>query len=208
MSGTFITFEGIEGVGKTTQARAIFKLLDAARPAGCLLTREPGGTDTGEGIRALMLQEAGARMDGITETLLVFAARRAHIQQVIRPALDAGRIVLCDRFTDATFAYQGGGREVDMQTIATLQELAQDGLNPDLTLLLDAPEDIGLARIRARGRRDRFEQEDIAFFQRVRRAYLERAACYPERLRILDATLPVDTLTRSIWAILTARGVC
>ena len=165
----FITFEGIEGVGKTTQAQKACELLDARHPGRVVMTREPGGTRSGEAIRNIMLRAGNDGMDGMTEMLLVFAARRLHLRDVIEPSLEAGKIVLCDRFTDATFAYQGGGRGVAEEAIARLQDMVQKTLRPDLTLLLDAPVETGLARISARSKPDRLEAETISFFRRVRR---------------------------------------
>ncbi len=208
MTGAFITFEGIEGVGKTTQVQRTFDLLSARHPGGVIITREPGGTPTGEVIRDIILQKDTGRIDGITEMLLVFAARRQHIQDVILPSLDAGMIVLCDRFTDATFAYQGGGRGVDEQLVSRLQDMVQGRLRPDLTVLLDAAPEVGLARMRERGAPDRFEAETMNFFQRVRNKYLELAGQYPERIHVIDAAGEADDVTREITALLEAKGLC
>ena len=208
MSGVFITFEGIEGVGKSTQVQNIRELLSAKNPGNIILTREPGGTRTGEAIRDIILQAGGDRIDGITEMLLVFAARCRHIQEVIRPALAEGKIVLCDRFTDATFAYQGGGRGVDVQLITQLQDMVQGELRPDLTFLLDAPVEVGLTRIRERSTRDRFEEETIKFFECVRQAYLDLADRSPERIHVIDATRQVEEVTQKIRVILATSGLC
>lgn len=208
MTGVFITFEGIEGVGKSTQVQNAFDLLSAKNPGNVIITREPGGTRTGEAIRDIILQADGDRIDGITEMLLVFAARCQHIRDVIRPALADGRIALCDRFTDATFAYQGGGRGVDVQLITQLQDMVQGKLRPDLTFLLDAPEEIGLARIRERSTPDRFEAETMKFFRRVRQAYLNRAGQFPDRVHVIDATREAEEVAREIRAILAAKGLC
>ena len=208
MTGLFITFEGIEGVGKTTQVEKAFDWLSARHPGNVIITREPGGTRTGEVIRNVILQKDADRIDGLTEMLLVFAARRQHIRDVIQPALDAGRIILCDRFTDATFAYQGGGRGVDEQLISRLQDMVQGRLRPDLTVLLDAAPEVGLARMRERGAPDRFEAETMNFFHRVRNKYLELAGRHPERIHVIDAARAADLVTREITALLEAKGLC
>lgn len=191
--GRFITLEGIEGTGKSTHAAYLATLLEK-RGVRCLLTREPGGTPAGEAIRTLLLQREQGAMSGMTEVLLVFAARAQHLAAVIRPSLDAGLTVICDRFTDASYAYQGGGRGVAEADIAALENLVQSGLRPDLTLLFDAPVSTGLARARARGSSDRFETEQDAFFSRVRKTYLERAAAAPDRIRVLDATRSLEAI--------------
>ncbi|MCC7121578.1 MAG: dTMP kinase [Gammaproteobacteria bacterium] len=186
MSGRFITFEGIEGVGKTTQVPIVAAAL-RARGIDVVATREPGGTRLGEGIRTLLLDRSLPPMADMTELLLVFAARAEHVETVIRPALAAGRWVVCDRFTDASYAYQGGGRGLADESIATLEHLVQGGLAPDLTLLFDAPVDIALGRAQSRGAGDRFEAERAEFFTRVRDAYLARAAAAPQRFIVVDA---------------------
>ena len=208
MAGFFITFEGIEGVGKTTQVQKTFDLLSTKCPDKVILTREPGGTRTGESIRNVILQGNADKIDGITEMLLVFAARRQHIQDVINPSLDAGRIIVCDRFTDATFAYQGGGRGVDEKLITWLQDTVQGTLRPDLTLLLDAPPEVGLARIRERREPDRFETETTNFFQRVRDKYLDIAETHPDRIHVIDATREVDEVAWEIRTVLEAKNLC
>ena len=208
MTGVFITFEGIEGVGKTTQVQKAFDLLSTKHPEKVILTREPGGTRTGETIRNVILQGNADKIDGITEMLLVFAARRQHIQDVINPSLADGRIILCDRFTDATFAYQGGGRGVDEKLITWLQDTVQGALRPDLTLLLDAPPEVGLARIRERSEPDRFETETMGFFQRVRHKYLDIAEKHPDRIHVIDATRVVDEVAREIRTVLEAKNLC
>jgi dTMP kinase len=181
----FITLEGGEGVGKTTNLEFIERCL-AHRNIEFIRTREPGGTPSGEAIRNLLLGADGLEPE--TELLLVFAARAQHLKQVIRPALEAGIWVICDRFTDASYAYQGGGRGLDPAVIAFLENWVQEGLQPDLTLLLDTPVEIGLERARSRGQTDRFESEAPAFFSRVRQAYLERAERYPGRIKRIDAS--------------------
>lgn len=186
MSGLFITLEGPEGAGKSTNREYLAQRL---REQGIevLLTREPGGTPLAERIRELLLTPSAEPMAADTELLLVFAARAQHLAEVIRPALARGMVVLCDRFTDATYAYQGGGRGLSVERIAQLEQFVQGALRPDFTLLFDLPIEIGLARAEARGRLDRFEQEARSFFQAVRHTYLERAAQAPARYRIVDA---------------------
>ncbi len=192
MSGLFITLEGPEGAGKSTNRDYLAACL---REQGIevLLTREPGGTPLAERIRELLLTPSDEVMAADTELLLVFAARAQHLAGVIKPALARGCVVLCDRFTDATYAYQGGGRGLSLERIATLEQFVQGDLRPDLTLVFDLPIEIGLARAAARGRLDRFEQEGRAFFDAVRQTYLQRAAAAPERYRIVDAA---QTLTQ------------
>lgn len=201
MSGLFITLEGPEGAGKSTNRDYLAERL---RALGCtvLLTREPGGTPLAERIRELLLAPSDEPMAADTELLLVFAARAQHLAQVIRPALAAGKVVLCDRFTDATYAYQGGGRGLPEQRIAELEAFVQDGLCPDLTLVFDLPVEIGLARAAARGRLDRFEQEAQAFFEAVRQTYLRRAGLAPHRYRVLDAAQPLAAVQAQLNALL------
>ena len=200
-SGCFVTVEGGEGAGKTTQLAFMRAYLEQA---GCrvTLTREPGGTPLGEDIRALLL---GHRHDGMalaTETLLMFAARAEHLERVIRPALTAGHWVLCDRFTDATYAYQGGGRGLPPERIAILEDWTQGELRPDLTLVFDLPVEMGLERAGRRGEADRFEREETAFFERIRAVYLDRARRNPDRYRIVDAGRPVETVRAEVETIL------
>jgi len=197
--GLFITVEGGEGVGKSTNLEFIAGLLRAAGREP-LLTREPGGTAVAENIRRLLLAPADEPIAGLTELLLVFAARAQHLERVIRPALASGRWVLCDRFTDATYAYQGGGRGLNIDHIARLEALVQDDLRPDLTLLLDAPVAIGRERAVARGAPDRFEAEQVAFFERVRAVYRERAAREPGRFRVVDAARPLAEVQAQLRA--------
>lgn len=188
--GVFITLEGGEGVGKSTNLAHVAELVQAAGHA-VVVTREPGGTPLAERIRELLLQRAGEGVAETTELLLIFAARAQHLARVIRPALAQGKWVVCDRFTDATYAYQGGGRGLDVDTIDQLRQLVQRDLEPDLTLLLDAPVEVGQGRARARGALDRFESEQDAFFERVRQAYLAQAARHPQRFRVIDAAQPL-----------------
>lgn len=199
--GRFITIEGIEGVGKTTHCQFVVACLQH-QGRQIVLTREPGGTRLGEHIRGLLLDRELPPMAPLTELLLIFAARAEHIQRVIRPALTAGQWVVSDRFTDATFAYQGSGRGVARDDIRKLQQLVQQELKPDLTLLLDAPAELALTRTRARGASDRFEQEHIGFFERVRAGYLEAAAAEPQRFRVVDASLDLSGVQTGIRAVL------
>lgn len=204
MSGRFVTFEGIEGVGKSTQIERARDYL-VARGLDVQLTREPGGTPLAESVRALLLDPVHAGMAPEAELLLVFAARAQHLAQVILPALAVGRWVLCDRFTDATYAYQGGGRGLGAERVAVIEQWVQGSLQPDLTVLLDAAPAVALARARARGTvHDRFEREQEAFFTRVRDAYLQRARAHPERFAVIDAGLDMDQVTTRVNAALTA----
>jgi dTMP kinase len=184
--GLFITLEGPEGAGKSTNRDYLATRL-REQGIDVLLTREPGGTPLAERVRELLLAPSEEPMAADTELLLVFAARAQHLAQVIRPALARGAVVLCDRFTDATYAYQGGGRGLSEARIEVLENFVQDTLRPDLTLVFDLPVEVGLARAAARGRLDRFEQEGQAFFEAVRQTYLRRAALQPQRYYILDA---------------------
>lgn len=197
MSGLFITFEGPEGAGKSTNLQYVAESL---RAAGCdpLLTREPGGTSIAEQIRGLLLANHSEQMNDDAELLLMFAARAQHLNQVIRPALAAGRVVISDRFTDATYAYQGGGRGIDAKRIATLETWVQGDLRPDLTLLFDVPVDVGLARAKARSVLDRFEQEEHAFFDGVRSTYLKRAADAPARYRVIDGSGSLEAVQAAL----------
>lgn len=201
MSGLFITLEGPEGAGKSTNRDYLAALL-REHGVDVVLTREPGGTPLAERIRELLLAPADEPMASDTELLLVFAARAQHLQQVVRPALTRGAVVLCDRFTDATYAYQGGGRGVPTERIALLEDFVQGALRPDLTLVFDLPVEVGLARAAARGRLDRFEQERLEFFEAVRSTYLQRAAQSPERYRVLDAAQPLDAVQQRIAGLL------
>jgi dTMP kinase len=195
--GRFVTVEGIEGVGKSTQVGLIARYLRDA-DLRVVETREPGGTDVGEGIREILLRPAPTSMDAETELLLMFAARAEHLARVVAPALAGGAWVVCDRFTDASYAYQGGGRGIPPARIAVLEDFVQGQLMPDLTILLDAPLDVALARTRGRGRSDRFELEGQGFFEAVRAAYLERARRDPRRIRVIDASLTIDEAAAAI----------
>jgi dTMP kinase len=201
VSGLFITLEGPEGAGKSTNREYLAERL-REQGVPVLLTREPGGTPLAEQIRELLLAPSPETMAADTELLLVFAARAQHLAEVIRPALVRGTVVLCDRFTDATYAYQGGGRGLSVERIAQLEQFVQGALRPDFTLLFDLPIEIGLARAEARGRLDRFEQEGRDFFQSVRNTYLERAAQAPERYRIVDAGQSLAQVQLALDALL------
>jgi len=195
--GKFITLEGGEGVGKTTNLTFIKDYLQQHN-IPVVVTREPGGTVLAEKIRHLLLDKNSEIISEQAELLLIFAARAQHIKHVIEPALAQGEWVLCDRFTDATYAYQGGGRNMRISTIEWLENMVQGNLRPDLTLLLDAPVDIGMERTRKRGAFDRFESEKISFFEHVRRAYLLQAELYPERIKLIKASQPLSDVQRSI----------
>jgi dTMP kinase len=199
--GKFITLEGGEGVGKTTNLAFIKDYLQQ-HDITVVVTREPGGTQLAEKIRHLLLDNNSEAISEAAELLMMFAARAQHIKHVIEPALAHGDWVLCDRFTDATYAYQGGGRNMKISTITWLENLVQGSLRPDLTLLLDAPVDIGIARARERGAFDRFESEKISFFENVRRAYLLQAELYPERIKLIKANQPLIDVQRSIVEVM------
>jgi len=205
IAGKFITLEGGEGVGKTTQLKVIESVLCDVGIA-VQVTREPGGTPRAEHIRELLLSRDHEPMPESCELLLMFAARATHLHNVVRPALARGEWVLCDRFTDATYAYQGYGRGVSMERIAELENLVQTGLKPDITLLLDAPTDQALGRMRARHAQqgaaaDRFEIEQQAFFERVRAGYLARAAAEPRRIRVIDAAQSLIRVSDAVQQI-------
>jgi dTMP kinase len=197
-AGRFITLEGIDGAGKSTHVPWIAARIEAAGHA-IVATREPGGTPLGEGLRSLILREP---MTHDSEALLMFAARREHLDRVIRPALARGEWVLCDRFTDATYAYQGGGHGVDLGCIRALEQWIHGDCQPDLTLLFDVPTGVSRARLdraQAEGRTlDKFEREANAFFERVRAAYFERARDHPARFRVIDSTRPLDEVRAAI----------
>lgn len=186
MTGRFITLEGGEGAGKSSNLEWLAERLRQAGVA-VTVTREPGGTELAERIRAVLLDPGPEPMADTTELLLVFAARAQHLAARIRPALARGDWVLCDRFMDATWAYQGAGRGLDRDAIAALESLVLEGLSPDRTLLFDVPVDQGMARAGKRSSPDRIEREELAFFERVRQCYLDRAAAEPERFRLIDA---------------------
>ncbi|MDA3869993.1 MAG: dTMP kinase [Gammaproteobacteria bacterium] len=202
----FITLEGIEGVGKTSNRDYIRDLLEATGKP-CIVTREPGGTALGEALRELLLQHAQEKICDDAELLLMFAARAEHLHKVIRPALAAGKYVLCDRFTEATYAYQGGGRQLNMDKIAELEKLVQGDLRPDLSIILDAPVEVGRERAGQRSAPDRIEQEKNDFFERVRSAYLDLAGRHPERICTVDANQPLAQVQQQIQQQLQVRGI-
>ena len=204
--GIFITVEGVDGAGKSTAMEWLAEQIAAQRTI--VRTREPGGTALGESLRELLLHE---KMDLETETLLMFAARREHIAQVILPALERGDVVISDRFTDATFAYQGGGRGVGFDKVLILENWVQDQLQPDLTLLFDVPLEIARARIIARAEQtqetlDKFENESFEFFRRTRDAYLKRAEAAPQRIAIIDSTQSLDDVKQQISQAIAQRA--
>ena len=195
--GKFITLEGGEGVGKTTNLNFIKDYLQQ-HAISVVVTREPGGTMLAEKIRHLLLDKDSEAISEHAELLMIFAARAQHIKHVIEPALAKGAWVLCDRFTDATYAYQGGGRNMRVSTIEWLENLVQGNLRPDLTVLLDAPVEIGIERARERGAFDRFESEKISFFEQVRRAYLLQAELHPERIKLIKANQSLADVQRAL----------
>ena len=204
----FVTFEGIEGVGKTTQVARVSRAL-ASRGVAHVVTREPGGTPLAENIRHVVLTARDETLPPTAELLLMFAARAVHLANHIEPNLRAGRWVICDRFTDATSAYQGGGRQLSAEPIRELESMVQGVRRPDLTVLLDAPVEAALARAAARNAgaaADRFERERGEFFERVRNVYLTRAAAEPNRIALIDATQSVDEVSACILAELKARS--
>lgn len=202
MKGRFLTLEGSEGAGKSSN---LVFIEDFLRSTGIdlITTREPGGTGLGEAIRELLLDHRNTSMLDDTELLLMFAARSQHIHELILPALARGQWVLCDRFTDASYAYQGGGRGIAIERIAQLEQWVQGELRPDMTLLLDIPVEQGLQRAGQRSEPDRFEREQEQFFQRVRQTYLQRANAEPERYRIIDAAAPLEQVQQQLDAVLT-----
>ncbi len=197
----FITLEGSEGVGKTSNMEYIKSMLGDAK-INYIETREPGGTPLGEALRQTLLGEDFKGMSDDTELMLMFAARAEHVAQVIKPALEKGQWVLCDRFTDSTYAYQGGGRQLDISRIEGLEQWVLGDLRPDLTLLLDAPVEVGRERAGKRSAPDRFEQERDAFFNRVRDSYLDRAKKDPARMKIIDASLDLKSVQKQVHNIL------
>ena len=197
MAGKFITLEGIEGVGKSTNVALVDTLVRESGRA-TLVTREPGGTALAERLREIALHHEDEPMPGLAELLIMFAARCLHLENLIRPALRDDVWVICDRFTDATYAYQGSGRGQEESRIGTLEDWVQAGLQPDLTILLDADPTIGLERAGSRSSPDRFEKERIEFFSAVRDAYLERARRFPERIVVVDAGAPLESVQKDI----------
>lgn len=202
MNGKFISIEGVEGAGKSTQLAFIERYL-THHGKQVTVTREPGGTDLGEQVRNLLLTPTETPMDVDTELLLIFAARAEHVAQVIKPAISRGEWVLTDRFTDATFAYQGGGRRIDQHRILELEQWTLDGLQPDLTLLFDLPVEVGQQRVLSRNQgTDRFEQEKVDFFHRIRACYLTRAQQDPERIKIIDANQLIAEIEMQLTQVL------
>lgn len=203
MRGLFITLEGVDGAGKSSHIEYIADAVRAGGRPHVIATREPGGTDLAERLRQAILSEP---MTPLMETLLVFAARADHVAKVIRPALEAGSSVICDRFTDATFAYQGAGHGVPADLISRLADAAHGGLSPDRTLVFDCPYEVARQRLNRTGRTlDRFEREDAAFHERVRQAYLQLAKAEPSRMRMIDASRDFETVRQSIQQAL--RGL-
>ncbi|HIF88008.1 MAG TPA: dTMP kinase [Gammaproteobacteria bacterium] len=201
----FLTVEGAEGVGKSTHIETIKKFLDS-RDIPHILTREPGGTPVAERIRELLLAvDEDETLCELSELLLVFAARAQHLERVVKPALAQGKWVICDRFTDATYAYQGGGRGLDVAIIASLESLVQGELKPDLTIILDLDPRIGIQRASERGELDRFEREQIEFFDKVRQRYLDIAAADPQRCAVIDAGNDLATVSSELRKILRSR---
>ena len=205
MAGLFVTFEGGEGSGKSTQMRRLEARL-TARGHDCLVTREPGGTALGEQLRALAL-DVPTPPAALTEALMIVAARAELVAAVLRPAIAAGRIVLCDRYADSTLAYQGGGRGLDATLLETLNRAATSGVQPDLTLLFDLDPAQGLRRRAGGGPTNRLDRESIEFHRRVRARYLELARSQPQRIVVLDAAAPEDDLEEEIWRAVSARLV-
>lgn len=201
MKAKFITIEGTEGAGKSMAIKTIEECLQNAG-LRCLVTREPGGTALGEDLRKILLDHNNDQMSDDTELLLMFAARAQHLVEVIKPALKNDQWVVCDRFTDATYAYQGGGRGIDTQRISTLETWVQGDLRPDLTILLDLPVELGLQRARQRSALDRFEREKLEFFQRVRDTYRQRAKQSPSQYRIIDASQDKTSVSKDIKMLL------
>ncbi|HFD12353.1 MAG TPA: dTMP kinase [Crenotrichaceae bacterium] len=202
MLGKMITLEGVEGAGKSTQ---LVMLVDYLRQHGVSVvsTREPGGTLLGEKIRGILLNDDGVCISDESELLLMFTARQQHLQEVIKPALAKGQWVVCDRFIDASYAYQSGGRGMDQHRVQRLEDWVLAGFKPDLTLLLDVPVSAGFSRIQNRGK-DRIEQENSAFFERVRRTYLQRAESDYSRIKVIDSSQPVDVVANAIQSCVDA----
>jgi len=205
--GRLITLEGIEGAGKSSHMQFIAEKLQKAGK-DILLTREPGGTELGEGIREFLLKKNEQAMFGETELLLMFAARAQHVQQIILPAMTKGKVVVCDRFTDSSYAYQGGGRGISIEKIHQLESWVLSGFKPDLTLLLDLSVETGLSRAKARGKADRFEIETVNFFQNARDTFLKIAQDEPDRVKIINAEQNLETVQSSILKVLVEQGLC
>ncbi|PTS89192.1 MULTISPECIES: dTMP kinase [unclassified Caulobacter] len=202
--GIFISFEGGEGAGKSTQIRALGQRLEAAG-FDVVLTREPGGSEGGEAIRDLLVNGSADRWSSVTETLLMYAARRDHLERVIWPALERGSVVLCDRFSDSTRAYQGAGGGVPDGLIADLENHVLGGRLPDLTLIFDLPAQAGLQRAEARGGAARFESKGLAFHERLRAGFIEISEREPQRCAVIDATATVDVVSCNVWDVVSSR---
>jgi len=202
--GFFISLEGSEGAGKSTQNRRIVDWL-WGQGKEVVETREPGGTIVSEQIRQVLLDTRNAGLNATAELLMMFAARSQLVQEVILPALADGKVIVCDRFADASYAYQGGGRQLGAKTVAIVEKLVLKDLQPDLTLLFDVPVELGMKRVAGRGEADRFEVESIRFFERVRRAYLDRATENPQRFRIIDASGDVEQVWQQVERVLQKR---
>jgi dTMP kinase len=201
MASSFISIEGGEGAGKSTSIEYIKQKLEACG-IECVVTREPGGTPMAEDIRQLLLQHRDETVDPYTELLLMFASRRQHVENIIRPALAAGKWVVCDRFTDASFAYQGFGRGLDQDFISSLKNRVHGDLNPNMTLLFDLDIEIGMDRAGKRSHFDRIETEKMSFFERVRQGYLTQAKAEPQRYRIVDASQSITDVERQLDSFL------
>lgn len=205
-TGKFITLEGIEGVGKTTNREYIRSLLEqSGKP--CVETREPGGTPLGEALREMLLEHKHEGMSSDAELLMMFASRAEHLHKIILPALEAGKNVLCDRFTEATYAYQGGGRGINDKKIAELENWVQGELRPDLTIILDAPVETGRDRAGRRSAPDRIEKEQNDFFERVRQTYLQLANHYPHRIAVVDASVALEQVQDQIYHVMKQHGI-
>ena len=202
--GKFISIEGVEGAGKSTNIEAIKQYL-VGKEIDFVVTREPGGTILAENIRGLLLQVSDEAPAELTELLLIFAARAQHLEKVIQPALESGRWIICDRFTDATYAYQGGGRGLKTSVIAELESMVQDELRPDLTIILDLDPEAGLGRAKERGELDRFETEKDEFFEKVRSAYLDIAISNPDRCFVINAGQSIEQVRADIINLLDKR---
>ena len=205
MSGKFITIEGTEGAGKSTNLSSIEKVLNDF-DISYIVTREPGGTAVGEELRSVLLKNESINISGQTELLLMFASRMQHINDVIKPALKLNKWVICDRFTDASYAYQGYGRQLNLSFISSLENLVHPDVQPDLTLILDVPVHIAMGRVHDRGNLDRFEQEDVAFFNRVRAGYKEIAKNNIDRCREIDASKDLAEVQAEVMQII--RDFC
>lgn len=199
--GKFITVEGQDGAGKSTNIEVIQRYLDQ-QGIDYIQSREPGGTRLGEKIRELLLNTADGYLGDKAELLLVFAARAQHLEEVIQPAIEQGQWVLCDRFTDATYAYQGGGRGLSVDDIAQLEQNVQGNLRPDMTILLDVPVEIGVSRAEQRSEPDRFEQQQLSFKKRVRDCYLARAKSEPNRIKLVDASQSLEVVQKKILSLM------